>query len=71
MPGGGGGTFTRLFESGLAYPGGSMGRMPGGGGGSMAASWGDGDAANTGVYGSLAQVGARFEEIGFAGASCC
>lgn len=58
LPAGGGGTFGRLFEPGLAFPGGSLGRMPGaGGGGSMAASWGDGDAASTGVYGSLAQVG--------------
>ena len=58
VPGG----FSRLFESGLAYPGGTLGRMPGaaGGGGSMAASWGDGDAANTGVHVSLAQVGALF-----------
>lgn len=54
------GTFSRLFESGLGYPGASLGRMPGAaaGGGGMAASWGDGDATNTGVHVSLAQVGA-------------
>lgn len=58
LGGGGAGMYSRLMEGSAGPYGAGWGRMPGGGGGGMAASWGDGDAANTGAYSSLAQVGA-------------